>query len=362
LTKLLGMTTLYVRNFSCIDEAELHLSKLTVLIGPQASGKSVLSKLVYFLYDILSRQFLAIEDQRSFSAFKIELAEDFAKWFPPSAWGKRKFTIRFEAGPYSVDLARLPRRPHRQDEVRITFSSFFEQQYNSLLKSISARRRHLPERSLQLSRDFELRWRIQSAAERILKKELGPDFVASQMFVPAGRSFFTSIGKAIAVFEQGGILDPVTVQFGRFFASMRERNSERFKSHYWLFDRRGSLVQTFFGGVVRLERNQEYIEAQDGRKIPVAMLSSGQQELLPLVFALASFRRQDRDIIYIEEPEAHLFPTTQGQLVEYLANSISWPTNKKMVITTHSPSDPCYCTILAQTQTLCRKDRGTNSL
>jgi predicted ATPase len=54
--KLDNMADLYIQNFSCIDDAHLRLTRMTVLIGPQASGKSVISKLMYFFYDILSRQ------------------------------------------------------------------------------------------------------------------------------------------------------------------------------------------------------------------------------------------------------------------------------------------------------------------
>lgn len=41
-------------------------------------------------------------------------------------------------------------------------------------------------------------------------------------------------------------------------------------------------------------------------------------------------------MVYIEEPEAHLFPTAQSQVVEFLASVIA-ENNAKMVITTHSP-------------------------
>src|ERR1039457_4769754 len=43
------MRKLTVKNFSVIKEAELEFGKITVLIGPQSSGKSLLCKLAYFL-------------------------------------------------------------------------------------------------------------------------------------------------------------------------------------------------------------------------------------------------------------------------------------------------------------------------
>ena len=350
------MTTLYVRDFSCIDEAKINLSRMTILIGPQSSGKSVLSKLIYFFYDILSRQLLALEDQKTLKLFKAELAEEFAVWFPPSAWGKLNFVIHFAAGPYSARLTRSTGK-HGRDTALVKFSSFLENEYNALLKDISARKQRSSKRALSFSEDFDLQHRIRSAAERVQKKELGLNFVDYQLFVPAGRSFFTNVGKAIAVFEQGGILDPLTLQFGRFFSSAREVGWLRLE-RYWRYQtkerlfQRGDLMRSFFGGVVRTIRDQQYIESDDGRKIPFSALSSGQQEILPLMFALEMSRRRERDIIYIEEPEAHLFPATQSLLVEYLAESIFWSKYKRMLITTHSPYILAKMNILAKAGTL----------
>jgi predicted ATPase len=81
------MAELVIENFSCIDEAKIEFAPITILIGPQASGKSVISKLAYFFYDVPVKQVRAIEDGVEFEEFKSLLSEDFKKWFPPSAWG-----------------------------------------------------------------------------------------------------------------------------------------------------------------------------------------------------------------------------------------------------------------------------------
>ncbi len=46
-TKQRPMRTLTVKNFSVINEAKLEFGKITVLIGPQSSGKSLLCKLAF---------------------------------------------------------------------------------------------------------------------------------------------------------------------------------------------------------------------------------------------------------------------------------------------------------------------------
>ena len=47
------MTRLTVNQFSCIEQADVELANLTIIIGPQASGKSVISKLVYFFQETI---------------------------------------------------------------------------------------------------------------------------------------------------------------------------------------------------------------------------------------------------------------------------------------------------------------------
>jgi len=164
-----------------------------------------------------------------------------------------------------------------------------------------------------------------------------------QLFVPAGRSFFTSLAKAIPVFERSGMLDPITVRFGEFFLSAKQRLGGA-RSYIYPEPRRNaevkSSMENFFGGKIVFRRDDEFIETKDGRLIPLPFLSSGQQELLPLWFSIEQAALHDRDNfnLYIEEPEAHIFPTTQNLLVESLsAYLIGGKKNANIIMTTHSP-------------------------
>jgi hypothetical protein len=104
------------------------------------------------------------------------------------------------------------------------------------------------------------------------------------------------------------------------------------------------LTEELFGGKIRVERDKEYLETPDGRRIPFSALSSGQQELLPLLVILGWVRPgrtqkdSDRRLIYIEEPEAHLFPSAQSILIAGLAGLVGSSRDKiDMILTTHSP-------------------------
>jgi hypothetical protein len=113
-------------------------------------------------------------------------------------------------------------------------------------------------------------------------------------------------------------------------------------------------------GQVVVTTNSPSFLGLDGRYTPLALLSSGTQELLPLfnvLDRLASFQEHrevsrnttrvppfdkppvgSKKLIYLEEPEANVFPSTQYELVRLFSRlsneanlDFSW------VITTHSP-------------------------
>ena len=68
--------------------------------------------------------------------------------------------------------------------------------------------------------------------------------------------------------------------------------------------------------------NQLYILDENQREIALAQASSGQQEALPMLLTLAVlafFSETKKDLIYIEEPEAHLFPISQALTIKILS-------------------------------------------
>ena len=110
-------------------------------------------------------------------------------------------------------------------------------------------------------------------------------------------------------------------------------------------------MNELFGGEIRYEDESEYVATLDGRRIPFSSLSSGQQELLPMWAIMDYFNeidamgfasspkssRRSRELVYIEEPEAHLFPSAQSLLMEFLIGSVVSERRRSLIITTHSP-------------------------
>ncbi|HIE5512655.1 TPA: AAA family ATPase [Stenotrophomonas maltophilia] len=335
------MLRLTVENFSCIREAELEINPFTILIGPQASGKSVLSKLVYFFIDQVNEQYKSLLEGLSFDDFTSNLKTSFAEWFPTAAWGEGKFKIGFEMGLYRIKLARTSYDDAVKDGIRITTSTVVKEHYRKsaeLLRSLRSKapnKRGLPEYASEL----DIQWKLREASDDLLRKDVGRDAVTALTFIPAGRSFFTTLGRAFVAFDQNKSLDPATLNFGRLYANIsthvrflrqQSRRMNQFETD----------LASMLGGQLVYQGSEARFKCDDGRTMPLAALSSGQQELLPLVSTLTVLSHQDEDrhLIFIEEPEAHLFPESQSKLIATLAQLVNDAKRKRtLFITTHSP-------------------------
>lgn len=302
--------------------------------------------MVYFFTNIIiDFDRYVIDDLISFDDLEKKIPILFQEWFPASAWGGKRFIIEFELGEFSAKITRVA----KSDKIKIKFCDSFVAFYKEChTQYLDAFEKAKTKRGIKAEvYDYELVWRLRDNASANLRKWLRRDYIEHQLFVPAGRSFFTSVGKALFAFEHSGILDPVTLEFGRRFSAMRERQSRRILASN---DEPLSLASILFseilGGNIKTEGGKEYVETADGRKIPFSALSSGQQELLPLAVAIRSMLPGNginprvapmRRSIYIEEPEAHLFPRAQNKLVEILASLVTKRRLNNLLVTTHSP-------------------------
>lgn len=353
------MPSITITDFSCIKYAAFELSPVTIIIGAQGSGKSVTTKLFYFFNDILSLHLKSVEKDESEEDFKRYIAKNFTSWFPPSAWGKKRFNITFNAGDFTARVLRKQSGGKLSDEVTVSFSEWFSALYKQSRKRLKETREaveNATSRGTEFSHSLDADFRFREQITKKIQGDLGSEYIANQTFIPAGRAFFTSLGRLVAGFEGSGNLDPVTLRFARLFANIRDR------AGMGLFGRRGQMPDEFilrrkvfldkvFGGEIKFQNDSEFVETKDGRKIPFTSLSSGQQELLPMWSLIDYFGQIDhfrssnsikrnilKELIYIEEPEAHLFPSAQSMLLEFLISSTATNSrHRQLIMTTHSP-------------------------
>src|SRR6185312_10504431 len=128
------MRQLQINNFSCIRQANIDISKFTVVIGPQGSGKSVLCKLAYFCHSIPTDLVGWLFDGTSKTAIYEQIEANFKLWFPVGAWGNKSFVISYKFGEYSVSFKRTYRSNSPSDRIRMSVSKKFEEAIDVALK------------------------------------------------------------------------------------------------------------------------------------------------------------------------------------------------------------------------------------
>jgi len=87
--------------------------------------------------------------------------------------------------------------------------------------------------------------------------------------------------------------------------------------------------------------------------------SSGQQELLPVLMTAMC---TNSAFLMIEEPEAHIYPQSQYDIIRALVKKQKWTPKTALLITTHSPyvltalNNLAYAGILSENFSLAKKE------
>jgi predicted ATPase len=286
---------LIIKNFLCLKDVDIEVKDFLVLIGPQAAGKSLCAKLLYFfrtLFDEIPACNISASD------FSKDLSDKFESFFPKDHWVTQAFYMEYKRQSRICTLEKK-----QNQELRICLG--------------------------KISQEKEEPTKIES--NHILKMVKGKLFASKNIFIPAGRSFFSLLQKNIFRFmKTNNNIDPFLIEFGVFYEDIRSIKCSI-----------PAEVQTLIRSILKGEYiPEENVLLADGGKIPLELLSSGQQEALPLALILAyiisSQYEEHYTFIYVEEPEAHLFPDAQ-EAMSRLISFLRYNQEISFVITTHSP-------------------------
>ena len=318
----------------------LEISPLTVFIGPQGTGKSLVSQLLYFFRDA---QYListhSTQDEPDITVRKviegIRSGENSSRAFSSFVMDNK------------VDIQYLRRNSDRPDTPLPPRSKRGDRGINLLPDrnwTITCY-----ESNRQIRPQSEFKQQIESWLMNIADNPASSGEIKSEaVFVPAERSFFSRLINSAP--QSLGSKDlPITMrEFTRvLFKSadthqkwQEENNRERPLEASEIDD---IITQELRGRAVfsrngPYARRWQWIPEQSDRPIEIEMASSGQMETWPMVSmaqAMFGWEPWQRPLfIHIEEPETHLHPSAQvaiAKLLAYLCNK-----GFRLVITTHS--------------------------
>ena len=339
---------LIIKNFAGIKELEIEVKKVNVLIGPQASGKSICAKLLFYFKNFSKELLQTVENKQTKRHLDLNYLRTFEEYFPPDSWGKGDFKIQYIIGNCYIEISKYR---DSKNKISIEYSELFHKELTEL-RRIKKLSEHRIETNVSQYNAFEqpylVRKNLQDHLTKTLKDSICNEAAFSQLFIPAGRSFYAVLQKNIFSFiSSNNALDPFLRDFGSVYENMKNirlRVKPSFKDEHNIQKEIDTLIDKSLCGKHISVKGEDFLEIADGRRISIASSSSGQQETLPLTTVLSmlpflySLNGSIGQTVYIEEPEAHLFPSAQRSIVELIATIFNYRKKQlQFFITTHSP-------------------------
>ncbi|HNY77277.1 MAG: AAA family ATPase [Sedimentisphaerales bacterium] len=394
------MQTLLLQDFGPVRHVELDVNDFLVFIGPQASGKSTISKSVFFFKSLR-------DDLTLFALDRIDKGGHFRRQSrdnPTTAlkkrirsrfvgfWGTTKHLDRFRMR-YSFTDSCWVELTLQEGYVKVEFSQAFHTSLNEMFDVAGKFAQRWP-----ASRASFLSYQDLSAVEvgrrEFLSKfsHLGSELFKDDrtpIFIPAARSLLSTLSDQLQRLVFGGIsretteetteIDPYVLDLPLkmfvdriarlkplFEQSMDQMIEDRkkltsakidFPSVYFA----KALIEQILKATYRYEQHSEklFISRPD-KYVKLSFASSGQQEAIWILLQMFLVVLNNlRAFIVIEEPEAHLYPSAQRDITELITSTFNSGGNQ-VLITTHSPYILSSLNNLLYAHKLARRDRRTD--
>lgn len=335
------MEKIKINGFGGLKNAEAPINNINLFIGKSASGKSISIKLIYFFKSFFRDFFESAEDENSKTELNKKILNKFEEFFPAESWCDSPFDITFYYN--STEYSKITKQGSK-NKLSIEYSKIVIKQFRNAKRLIKVDKDKF--RAKDKFEVYRPDYKVYEHYINIVKSELGEACAYSQIFIPAGRSFFATLQSSIFSFlSNNKAIDPFLVEFGSFYENIKGIASRdlvlggKNKSDLKIID---ELILEIIGGKYQRIKSKDYIIHEDKRKINLAYASSGQQETLPLALILKALTQISFSggglTLYIEEPEAHLFPSAQKRVVELIVSVFKLSKCKsQIIITTHSP-------------------------
>lgn len=347
------MNKIHIKQFGPVQEADIDIDKkMQVFIGAQASGKSTVCKVTYFCQKIrdYTLEFLMDGDKyfsnhrnEYFNLYLKYLTKQFMKCFGKTTY-MQKFRINYAFGDKQIDITL-----NHDGYVHFKFDSRLKEDLNSLINE--AAKVFLNKLNSDKVNAIIDNITVLALLRQQFKERLCGVFEndVEIMYIPAGRSLLATMSEQLHDFSVADM--DLTMQD---FINLVRNTKNKFDSK--IPDIVKSYTKTVRGQInnsalkmaydlIKRIFKADYISENDGEKIyfdercwiKLMHSSSGQQEVLwILMLAFNIMLENKKSFVIVEEPEAHLFPIAQKDVVSLISLMLNL-TGSKAIITTHSP-------------------------
>lgn len=360
-----------VQNLGVLKDGEVNLDRpLTVFTGPNNSGKTYMSNVIYGIYsqrffenkskyfanyidELILNQSIEISTDEFFNNFAKEIGADFSSGIkknltqvfalPKDFFTKTKIDITISP----LQLAQIPIPTHQKRERLNELTSFgqvviyFQKNENgkSLKISFEIIESHLSATTSVLSQDYQNF--IRSAIESVFIQRVR---LACIYIVPE-RKGLELLASNFLIYQQNVILSnkfkksaikPLPLALNDNLYAIANRN--------WLVlaEQRANVFakiaheieNALLGGSIELhEDNNVYFSVKNEKPIPLHIASSSVKSLTAFILAL-KYEVSENYLLLIDEPEMNLHPRNQRILARYLAKLAN--AGLRLVVSTHS--------------------------
>ena len=340
------------------------------MIGEQASGKSTIAKLIYFFKTIQEDLFSQIYRDKQNQSLDINsdilppIQQKFYNFFGPTN-NLPDFEITFYYSFNENKFLKLSNDENKKMKIS-PIDTFINEKFTILASDIKFR---LRQEYLNINKNRNIQPLIKEEekikyAQQLydLLNDLFQNKQRDLLFIVAGRSatvaypsLFDNLKQNIPIdnYERSSktldemLLEKFIEKFVRVKDIFRKfRNFEGLIESYSENNIKEKLYQVknkidkILKGEYRIDDLGEKIlfNKETEEYIYLSNTSSGQQESIRILQDIFLNILDNTKVLRIlEEPEAHLFPLAQKQLIELLALMINQNNDNQLIITTHSP-------------------------
>lgn len=371
------MKKIEIHNFGPIKDAIIDIKPMLVLIGPQASGKSTIAKLIYFFETLPDDFYLKYYQSPNLkfditSDLIIPIRSKFYDLFGSTRHLPSDFTIICYYGEAKTLTLSI-------DEGKKLFLVFSDDFFTNK-KSLSKNKRELLQLKNELnSIDIQINVarRVELQEQQLNKLHSFNDFINSifcnahndELYIIAGRNATVGYSEVFADLFRQSLEKKLADQGKRIYSSKEQTIDETLMMSF--MQKVIRMKQTFVNygniegmissasdyahknklslahGLISKVLRGQYSPDKTGygerivhgkRYVYLRDASSGQQESIRILQdAFLGIFQGNKLFRIVEEPEAHLFPEAQKATIELLTLTLNNKDENNLIITTHSP-------------------------